>query len=79
MVCSSILANAQKRDLDDRDTHNEFHDAEELIFAEWVLVAHVLEMKVIFMQLLADLPVLTIYIAKFQWMRFWGSKMLPCT
>lgn len=61
MVYNSILVNIQKCDLNDSDTHNEFHDAEELIFVEWVLVAHVLKMKVIFMQLLADLPVLTIY------------------
>lgn len=57
----SVLADIKKYNLYDSDTHSEFHDAEELIFAEWASVAHLLKMKVIFMQLLADLPVLTMY------------------
>lgn len=74
-VCNSILVDNQKCNLNDSDTRNEFHDAKELVFAEGALVAHYLKTSH-FMQLLADLPMLTMcsYVLK---NAFWGSKMLP--
>lgn len=33
-VCNSVLVDNQKCNLNDSDAHNEFHDAEELVFAE---------------------------------------------
>lgn len=48
MVYNSVLADIKKCSLNDSDTHNEFHGAEELVFTEWASVTHLLKMKIMF-------------------------------